>query len=209
MFAPNGRLTTMITIPTMETYPPHVKLDIDTMRQSQDAQPSTFSAGPQQTAHSMGDNELPPRGYGTMAKAMGSESETAIFRRFSALSMESLLHYQAELTRLENALKRQQEIDSNSSEENRRSYVLDSWARRMSTGHIAACEPVGGVAEGLPDAAQQWELMNDIRVTLKRYRKLICAFIHTIIMDRTSHPKSGRSGIGTPPPHGSLPGASL
>jgi hypothetical protein len=44
-------------------------------------------------------------GYGTLAEFMSSRRDTSIFRRFSQLNTESLLHTQAELLGLELTLE--------------------------------------------------------------------------------------------------------
>ena len=51
-------------------------------------------------------------GYGALASFMTSRSDTEIFRRFSSLNAENLLHMQAELSAIEMSLNVMRE-DSN------------------------------------------------------------------------------------------------
>jgi hypothetical protein len=59
---------------------------------------------------------IPPRpvlGYPALAAYMGATPETAIFRRFADLNVQSLLYYQAELICLEARLRKLEVANSN------------------------------------------------------------------------------------------------
>lgn len=109
-----------------------------------------------------------------MAKAMGSFPDIAMLRRFSELSMQNLLHYQAELVDLEVALQRQQEKDKSADDEDRRDYHLDSWVLRDSSKPLAETE--GEHGQGQNDASRQWELMMKVREAMKKYRTHVTIF---------------------------------
>jgi hypothetical protein len=67
----------------------------------------------------------PIEGYPKMACQMGLYPECAIYRRFSALNSQNILHLQAELVYLELKLRRLEAADSASQEGNRPHYSKD------------------------------------------------------------------------------------
>jgi hypothetical protein len=67
-----------------------------------------------------------PLGYPRLAAQMNLLPETAIFRRFGFLNAQNLLYLQAELTTLEDHLRRYQRDDSLNTTGNKSQYGL-SW----------------------------------------------------------------------------------
>ncbi|ORY12786.1 hypothetical protein BCR34DRAFT_587055 [Clohesyomyces aquaticus] len=66
-----------------------------------------------------------PDGYAKLARLMGAEPETALFRRFGSLTMINLLRLQAELQDLEQQLEEAREEDTKISDGIRNKYVHD------------------------------------------------------------------------------------
>ncbi|KAE9374805.1 hypothetical protein N431DRAFT_557033 [Stipitochalara longipes BDJ] len=93
-------------------------------------------------------------GYAQTALLMHRNSETAIFRQFSTLSIKNLLYLQAELVELEYGLSQLAEQDKRSDHPNAQYYTRDWWYLRHSA------------RDG--DAAQ-WQKVLEIREKLKEY----------------------------------------
>ncbi|KAK0654787.1 hypothetical protein B0T16DRAFT_319657 [Cercophora newfieldiana] len=74
----------------------------------------------------LGGGYAKPRGYDTLGSFMSSFPETAIFRRFGALSAQDLLLRQAELADLEEELRFYQQEDRDSRHVDRERYAV-SW----------------------------------------------------------------------------------
>jgi hypothetical protein len=100
------------------------------------------------------------RGYDRMALMMGSHPETAIFRRFLALSAENLLYLQAEINDLETDFHEAQKADRESSLAARREYQMN-WYQLQSSVDVDG----SGTHDGT-----QWTLALEIRQKLKYYR---------------------------------------
>ena len=64
-------------------------------------------------------------GYPKLAGHMGKYPESAIYRRFGSLNSQNLLYFQAELTHLEQKLRRLEAADLASTEEHRSDYSKD------------------------------------------------------------------------------------
>jgi len=95
-------------------------------------------------------------GYAKVAQLMGTHPEFAIFRRFRDLNMQDMLYLQAEITHLEEDLRR---IASKDVEHgNRKNHPYDWWS--MSHG------------QGEGDT-KQWEKVLEIREKLEKYSTLL------------------------------------
>lgn len=105
----------------------------------------------------------PPEGYDRLGNLMGDASETAIFRRFGALSAENLLYLQAELQELEETFRRFQKDDRNSGHPDRIRYGR-YW-------HVLSKSVEPGAKEG--NKGNQWQTMLAIRSKLKEYCELV------------------------------------
>ena len=79
------------------------------------------------------------QGYDALGTLMGACPETAIFRQFAALSAQDLLHRQAELAELQEALAFYQREDMESGHEDREAYSL-SWHKLKRSGDDDAPE---------------------------------------------------------------------
>jgi hypothetical protein len=101
------------------------------------------------------------KGYSKLGLLMGDFPESAILRRFSALSAQNLLYLQAELRSLEFDLRRYAEMDDESAHPDRKVYSLDWLALKES------CDET--TEEG--NDGSQWEYMLEIRMKLEEYRK--------------------------------------
>jgi hypothetical protein len=93
-------------------------------------------------------------GYPKLASIMGSYPEVGVFRRFGALNAQNLLYLQAELTCLENDLRRQEKSDLESGDQERSVYGRD-WQ--------TLADPISS------NANQQWKLFLKIREKLNEY----------------------------------------
>ncbi|KUJ19875.1 uncharacterized protein LY89DRAFT_772492 [Mollisia scopiformis] len=100
------------------------------------------------------------KGYAKLGWLMGNRPETAILRCFSSLSVQKLLYLQAELTSLEQDLRRFAAEDDVSSYGNREDYSTNWRALKAS------------VAENAEDgkSGQQWETMLAISEKLEEYQ---------------------------------------
>jgi hypothetical protein len=97
-------------------------------------------------------NTPPKEGYAKVAELISAYPELAIFRRFGALNMQSLLYQQAELTHLESELRTIAEEDIQAGDS------LDHHQDWWTLAH----DPSG-------NARRQWELVQDIQVKLDKY----------------------------------------
>ncbi|KAK0627629.1 hypothetical protein B0T14DRAFT_563413 [Immersiella caudata] len=104
-----------------------------------------------------------PQGYDGLGQLMGEIPETAIFRRFGALSAEDLLYQQAELVELEEALREYQGEDKSSSHRDRQRYRLN-WEKLKASGDC-------GVLEG--NDSSQLRTVLEIREKLKNYHEAL------------------------------------
>jgi len=89
---------------------------------------------------------------------MGSHPELAIFRRFGAMNVQSMLYLQAELVHLELQLREYARDDEQSRDPERRAFSLN-W-QKLSESTTNSDD-------------KQWKTMLRIRETLKEYSKLI------------------------------------
>lgn len=97
----------------------------------------------------------PVAGYPALAQFMGKIPESAVFRRFGALTALDLLYRQAELMLFEERLRKDQERDSESTMEMQRNFALD-WYMLAD--------------EGSDSDRRQWQLVLQMRPKLKEYR---------------------------------------
>jgi hypothetical protein len=103
--------------------------------------------------------ELIP-GYPRLAHEMGSMPEIAIFRRFSDLNCQSLLYYQAELTMLEEQLRKMEKQTSETSKS----------AANGATKTIQENYATDWCCLGEDDPENpQWKLVLRLRDVLKEY----------------------------------------
>jgi hypothetical protein len=100
------------------------------------------------------------RGYAKLGWLMGNCPDTAVLRRFSALSAQKLLYLQAELTSLERDLRRFAAEDDGSSYGKRNIHSTNWLALKESITENAADGKSG----------QQWETMLAISDKLEEYR---------------------------------------
>lgn len=110
------------------------------------------------------DGENTTGGYDRMARLMAEAPDVAIFRRFTRLSAESLLHYQSQLRDAEMRLEEIQEEDKRAPPgTDRGKHAFDSSLLRDS---------VMGDADFDGEArSRQWRAITDMRVILKEYCK--------------------------------------
>lgn len=99
-------------------------------------------------------------GYDRLGWLMGKYGDMSIFRRFGALSAETLLHKQAELQELEVKLREQQENDRASGHPDRQKYHRSWWL----VHHSADSEAIEG------NDPRQLELLTEIDAKVKKYR---------------------------------------
>ena len=111
----------------------------------------------------MSDEFGPAEGYDRLGRLMGELPETAIFRRFGALSAEDLLYRQAELVELENSLREYQKEDKESGHEDRQHYGFN-WDLLQYSANPNADEG---------NCSKQWETILKIREKLESYRESI------------------------------------
>ncbi|KAF2123919.1 hypothetical protein P153DRAFT_303310 [Dothidotthia symphoricarpi CBS 119687] len=113
-------------------------------------------------------------GYPKLAARIEIQPEIAIYRRFGALNAQNLLYFQAELSDLEQELKKQQVEDSNSQEGKRSSYAKNwSWLQESEL-------------QG-DENARQVQLVLRIRETLREYNHALIQ--QSVILD---YPEPGR-----------------
>ena len=94
-------------------------------------------------------------GYARLASLMGTYPEVAIFRRFGALNVQNLLYLQAEITILENELRRTENADLESADQDRAIYGRD-WQ--------TLSDSIDGSGDG-----SQWRTFLKNRERLKEY----------------------------------------
>ena len=97
-------------------------------------------------------------GYPRLAGKIEIRPEFAIFRRFGALNAENLLYLQAELTDLENSLRQQQKVDSESGHPRKSIYSRSWYPLSISAKH---------------GDTTQLDIVLEIRKKLKAYSKFI------------------------------------
>jgi len=102
----------------------------------------------------------PAQGYDALGSLMGAFPETAILRKFGALSAQDLLLRQAELVALEEDLRIYQKEDKESGHKDRERYAL-SWNKLRRSGKEDALEG---------NDSTQLETLLTIREKLKEYR---------------------------------------
>lgn len=108
------------------------------------------------------DGENTQGGYDRMAKLMSDVPDLAIFRRFTRLSAESLLHYQAQLRDAELELGEIQDEDKRAPlGTERRKHAFTSAVLRQSTSELSDIDG--------EDRSQQWQAIEKIRVLIKEY----------------------------------------
>ena len=103
----------------------------------------------------VGSAGWPTQSYSSLAELLGNHDGLAIYRRFATLNAQNLLYLQSELINLEDELKRLVLADSNSNDEQRRSFKSDITALKAAPAH----EPEG----------RQWLKVLEIREKLKEY----------------------------------------
>jgi hypothetical protein len=104
-------------------------------------------------------------GYDRLAHFMADVPDLAIFRRFTRLSAESLLHYQAELIDEERLLNETQEADKKAGPTTHRSkHAFSSWKLRQGAVEVDDVDD--------EDRSEQWRTIVRIRELLKEYREL-------------------------------------
>jgi hypothetical protein len=101
-------------------------------------------------------DHLPDHGYPKLAKLMSAEPSTAIFRRFSTLSVLNVLRMQAELQDLECQLWKTIEEDMRSNDKVRKGYSSDF---RLMRDWVEQSD------------SEQSELLDDIAKKLEVYSK--------------------------------------
>ena len=107
-----------------------------------------------------------PGGYEKLAKVMSDVPDLAIFRSFTDLSAESLLHYQAEIHQLQTRLRKLQREDRDAGDHtNRSKYSFNSHRLRQS---VRDENDIGGIKD-MKDSPEQWETMLEIRELLEKY----------------------------------------
>jgi Family of unknown function (DUF6594) len=92
-------------------------------------------------------------GHAKVATMMSHHKDFAIFRKFSKLNYQNLLYLQAELTHLEENLKRLADRDKD--DPNRKFYCMDWWSLAQNNKEY--------------DSREQWEKFLQIRRKLKEY----------------------------------------
>ena len=97
----------------------------------------------------------PAQSYASLAELLGNHDGLAIYRRFATLNAQNLLYLQSELITLEDDLKRIVLADSNSQDEQRRSFKSSISALKAAPANEA---------EG-----RQWQKVLEIRGKLKEY----------------------------------------
>ncbi|KAE8448777.1 hypothetical protein EG329_008779 [Mollisiaceae sp. DMI_Dod_QoI] len=118
------------------------------------------------------------KGYAKLGWLMGTFPNTAVLRRFSALSAQNLLYLQAELTSLEEDLRKYAAEDDESSHPDRNVYSLNWLALRESIAEDAE--------EG--NNKSQWEIMEAIRNKLEEYFNLENALLRHTEINKLSPP---------------------
>lgn len=107
-------------------------------------------------------------GYTKLATLMGAYPEVAIIRRFSALNVQSILYLQAELLYLESRLRKFEEEDRKSGDQNRIDFALDFTKLSSTTFRMASN---GEEDEETVLKGRRWSLMTNIQNKLKAYSK--------------------------------------
>jgi hypothetical protein len=101
-------------------------------------------------------------GYDRVARLMAVAPDLAIFYRFTRLSAESLLHYQAQLRDAEVRLAKIQRLDRDAPRGTHRSgHAFDSSLLRESSMDDTDIDG--------EDRSQQWEAIREIRGLVKEY----------------------------------------
>ena len=97
--------------------------------------------------------------YATFSQFIASDSELFLYRNFQTLSSRNLLYLQSQLTELENRLR---EFDEDDAEQLNNEILLS-----------AKCwETFSTRAKEHPREAERMEVIQEIRVKMKEYRKL-------------------------------------
>lgn len=119
-------------------------------------------------------------GYAKIATLMGAYPEVAIIRRFAALNAQNILYMQAELVDLESRLRRYEEEDRSSGDQNRVDYAVD-W---FKLSNAVDASPSSGSQTGTSTndesekaddgdnevpQGRRWRLVLQIREKLKEY----------------------------------------
>ncbi|KAF1970509.1 hypothetical protein BU23DRAFT_582048 [Bimuria novae-zelandiae CBS 107.79] len=106
------------------------------------------------------------KGYPMLAGQIQVQPEMAIFRRFIALNAENILYLQAELTFLENELRKQQLKDNSSNHEKKIKYAVNWYQLRNSHRN---------------GDTKQLDLVQRIRETLWQYsrHRISSRFLHS------------------------------
>ncbi|PVH83441.1 hypothetical protein DL98DRAFT_513322 [Cadophora sp. DSE1049] len=107
----------------------------------------------------------PKRGYHKLAILMASESDAAIFRRFSKLNYLTLLALQAELLTLEAEYDSQWATDEQATNTERAKFAVDFKALRASKLCVKPDPEKPGT--------EQWKLLMDIRAKLNTYNEIL------------------------------------
>ncbi|KAI9684072.1 MAG: hypothetical protein M1822_005900 [Bathelium mastoideum] len=107
---------------------------------------------------SLQNEEYLVTGYPKLGQKMGVVPEQAIFRRFSALNAEILLHQQAELVYLEKELREIQRADNHDRETPRGKYAVNWYWLRESN---------------VDENGTQWKLLLKIRARLREYNEAL------------------------------------
>jgi hypothetical protein len=117
-------------------------------------------------AADQGESTEPRKGgYDVLARGMATCSSFAVFRRFEALSIETLLYLQADLVRLERRLQQVQQDDRNSAQGRRQKYSY-KWSSILDSRQRKEQDPDCG------EDTRQLMTILEIRRRLKEYRKL-------------------------------------
>jgi len=98
------------------------------------------------------------KGYAKIAALMGKYPESSFISQFSALNIQDLLYRQAELIGLQQNLRRLEESNDYSNDDEKARFATDWFALSSADGHEK-----GG--------SEQWELVLEIRQKLKEYSK--------------------------------------
>lgn len=97
--------------------------------------------------------------YATFSKFIASDNELSMYRNFRTLSSRNQLYLQSSLTELENQLKEFDEEDSKQPDDNDVLLSAKSW------------ETFPARAKEHPREAERMEIILDIKVKMKEYRK--------------------------------------
>lgn len=115
-----------------------------------------------------------PQGYERIAEMLAIHPTNAVFRQFGSLNALNLLHYQAELTQLEEDLCEAAKLDRNDTDRCRQLYFRSHWL--LSHGSTHDGEPTA-------ESMAQWKLILKMRRVMKEYSKSLVKFVSNDMAD--------------------------